>query len=700
MCTSPIPGPATPKHQKSCRFEAAFHGPGLPRGPGTKPPDPPASVTPSPPVPVLRDHMTVWLSRQTSLLALALAGCDGSDRLRVPTETGAPADTVNSGSHADSHGDSDADSHGDSGADSDTDSDTDSAADSDTGERVDADGDGYTIAEGDCDDTDPSRNPGERDNCDEIDDDCDGLIDENALNSFTYYADLDGDGYGDPGTTTEACTVPVGFVSGATDCDDGDPAIHPDGTEVCDNGIDDDCDGGDRVCGANERSLSTADAEFTGEAESDYAGGSVAGAGDVDADGFADFLIGAGGQDGGGSDAGAAYLVRGGPAVASGSLSSSAATFTGAAGDGVGGELAGVGDVDGDGYGDLLIGSNENDDAGEHAGSVWLLLGAPAMASGSVATAGVAFTGESAEDHAGEVAGAGDVNGDGYADMLVGAWYNAEGGYDAGAAYLVLGQASLAGGSLSDADAQFTGKAASDCAGAVAGAGDMNGDGFDDVLVGAAGNGDAGYGAGAVFVVLGRASPASASLASADAQLTGEAPGDYAGGQINGAGDVNADGYDDILVGAPWNSDAAYLAGAVYLVLGGPSPGSASLSDADAEFSGSAAEDYVGKLAGAGDVDGDGFADMLIGASSNDDGGHAAGAAWWVYGGSAPVSVSLAAADAQFTGEAALDGAGTSVAGPGDVDGDGYADMLVGAAWNDDGGSAAGAGYLLLGEGR
>ncbi|MFT5681845.1 MAG: hypothetical protein ACI8RZ_002763 [Myxococcota bacterium] len=92
----------------------------------------------------------------------------------------------------------------------------------------------------DCDDAESSANPGETEVCDSIDNDCDGDLDEGV--TTTYYADSDGDGFGDADSTTEDCTLPSGYLTDATDCDDTDSAINPDGTEVCD-GDDNDCDG-------------------------------------------------------------------------------------------------------------------------------------------------------------------------------------------------------------------------------------------------------------------------------------------------------------------------------------------------------------------------------------------------------------------------------------------------------------------------
>ena len=104
---------------------------------------------------------------------------------------------------------------------------------------------GHTAVPGDCDDDDPTINPGADERCNEVDDDCDGLIDTedpDLIDATTYYIDYDGDGYGSTAYTETACDPPVGYVTDDSDCDDLDADISPDAIEVC-NGIDDDCDG-------------------------------------------------------------------------------------------------------------------------------------------------------------------------------------------------------------------------------------------------------------------------------------------------------------------------------------------------------------------------------------------------------------------------------------------------------------------------
>jgi hypothetical protein len=532
--------------------------------------------------------------------------------------------------------------------------------------HADADGDGETSCDGDCDDGDPSVYSGAPQACDGIaDNDCDGITDPN---------EEDGDGDG---------------VSGCGgDCDDADPDAFPGAVEVQCDGLDQDCDGVDELPESVSLGLYAADSYLSGDQAEGASGTAVAIAGDVNDDGFADILIAAQAYDGQDQNSGKVFLVYG-PAETPVSLASADAAFEGEGYGAYLNEIAAAGDVNGDGFADILFGAGDDDEGGSQSGKAYVVLGPPDPVMVPVAT----YHGEAASNVAGSaVAGAGDVDADGYDDVLIGA--NGYSG-NTGAVYLVYGPMS-GDESLAAADIRFTGESGGDRMGAgVAGAGDVNGDGYADVLMGAYGASHLGVGGGKAYLINGPVDH-DVPVASADAMFYGEMDYDYAGIAVAGAGDVNGDGNDDVLVGAYANDEAGNLAGKTYLLLG-PLSGWIGLASADATFLGESAEDKSGRqLAGAGDVDGDGYDDFLIGAYQNDGGGANAGRAYLFFG---PQSGAMDVDDATavLTGEYAGDSAGASVAGGGDVDGDGLDDILIGATGFDLVGSGSGMTYLLTG---
>jgi hypothetical protein len=250
-------------------------------------------------------------------------------------------------------------------------------------------------------------------------------------------------------------------------------------------------------------------------------------------------------------------------------------------------------------------------------------------------TNGFRLDGVAAGDQSGDsVSAAGDVNGDGFADLLVGAFgADPNGQSSAGASYVVFGKASgfastLALSSLDGSTGfRLDGTAASDHSGlAVSAAGDVNGDGFADLLVGAIGADLNGIDSGASYVVFGKASGFSAALdlATLDGangfRLDGAAAFDLSGASVSAAGDVNGDGFADLIVGAPYASPNGSRSGSSYVVFGGNFTGAVTklgTANNDALAGTAAAERFVAGQ-GADTLTGGGGADVLYGGAGND----------------------------------------------------------------------------------
>jgi hypothetical protein len=322
------------------------------------------------------------------------------------------------------------------------------------------------------------------------------------------------------------------------------------------------------------------------------------------------------------------------------------------------GVAAAAGDFNADGVPDVLVGAPTNDAGGLNAGRAYVYSGA------RLGDPPLLITGQTGERLGWATAAAGDVNGDGWDDVLIGAPLNDVGGTDAGRAYLLFGGPNADG----TPDLTLTGLAPGEQFGSsLAAAGDMNGDGFDDFVVGAYLNDGSGMDAGRAYVFYGAAIPD----ATPDLTLTG-APGDQYGVTVASAGDINADGYGDIVIGAWLNDNAGPDAGAAYVLFGG----AVADTTPDLTLRGTAPGEKFGVPAvQIGDADGDCHPDLLVGATSNDVNGTNAGAAYLFKGGPTADAV----ADLVLLGADAGDGFGSTPSAAGDVNGDGYADFAVGA---------------------
>ena len=269
---------------------------------------------------------------------------------------------------------------------------------------------------------------------------------------------------------------------------------------------------------------------------------------------------------------------------------------------------------------------------------------------------------------------------------------------------------------LTQANVTLNGAAAGDVSGySVASAGDVNGDGLADVIVGAP-FADPGLisrsNAGSSYVVYGNASPSDVDLSflgTSGFRIDGDSrhAGDNSGWSVASAGDVNRDGFADVIVGAPYADPSSGAgAGSSYVIYGSASPSDVNLSFAGFNgfrIDGAATGDQSGwSVDSAGDVNGDGLADVIVGAPYADPSSRAdAGSSYVIYGKASPSDVdlsSLGSSGFRIDGAAAYDWSGYSVASAGDVNGDGRADVIVGAPTaNPSSGNYAGSSYVIYG---
>jgi large repetitive protein len=336
-------------------------------------------------------------------------------------------------------------------------------------------------------------------------------------------------------------------------------------------------------------------------------------------------------------------------------------------------------------------------------------------------TGGFVINGGLAGDSSGRsVSSAGDVNGDGLADLIVGAYLSDPTvlSSDAGRSYVVFGKTSTAGIELSNLGAGgfvINGECSSDQSGfSVSGAGDVNGDGLPDLLIGAPGNKNGSWSAsGRSYVVFGKTSNTDIDLSNLSTagfviNGSGACSASHSGWSVSNAGDVNGDGLADLIIGAPGEN---FSTGVSYVVFGKSSNSPINLAavaggiggfqvfgDSDVAFG-----EFGDSVSSAGDVNGDGLADLIIGAKKYSSG---SGLSYVVFGKTSGSPVDARAINAGWsggfliTGQNANDNSGCSVSSAGDVNGDGLADLVVGAYKNDPAMTRTDAGrsYVVFGK--
>ena len=431
---------------------------------------------------------------------------------------------------------------------------------------------------------------------------------------------------------------------------------------------------------------------------------------DLNGDGIADMVVGAPRLDGAGTDAGAVYVFFGSedPGLLIDRTADQADIILSgeAAGDQFGLTLA-VGDMDGDGADDLAVGAHLHDGSNTDAGAVYVFYGPLTESAIAAASADVKLLGDGMVpgDRFGSALACGDLDGDSFGDLVVSATRHdvpSGGGsmVDAGCVYIFNGGPGLTNMNATQAGAAFDGLAAGDVLGNALACGDVDGDGVADLVMAACLRDPfvppLMQDAGEVYVLCSAGGLAGRTLDQSDAILHGEAIRDEFGTTLR-CGDIDGDGFADVVVGTPMNDALGTNVGRVYIFRGEAVPQSRSATDADVFLSGQPTNDAFGFAVTTGDMNGDGFEDVICGAPMASFTHNGSGRAFVYFGGEGMRDTVATQADVIYNGEPFADDRCGELVRVADVNHDGMADVLVAAPGNDAGGAGAGRAYVFLG---
>ncbi|HHZ64119.1 MAG TPA: DNRLRE domain-containing protein, partial [Flavobacteriales bacterium] len=482
----------------------------------------------------------------------------------------------------------------------------------------------------------------------------------------------------------------------------------------------------------SKQKISSTAGNFTGTLDDfDRIGQGICTIGDINQDGTVDIAVGSRNDDDGGTDRGAIWIMLlkpDGTVLSQSKISSTQGGFTGSIANGVefGIALSNIGDLDGNGADDLLVGSHGDDDGGVDRGAAWILYlnnDATVKSHFKISSTQGGFNGplDDGDIMGWDLVNAGDIDGDGSPEIALGAARDDDGGTDRGGVWIISIKDTCSQSvpscvevasdqKISDVAGSFTGILDNeDWFGyAVCDLGDLNNDGINDMAVGAHQDGDGGSLKGAVWILFLNADGTTSSY-----QKISDTQGNFTGTldisdkfavSLANLGDLDGDGNTDIAVGAHLDDDGGSNRGAVWILFldsNGTVKSHQKISSTQGNFSGPLSnEDRFGHFVSEiGDLNNDGIEDLAVGAYDDDDGGTDVGAVWILFldsNGTVKSSQKISALQGNFTGTLDNLDRFCNVGGIGDINGDNIVDLAVGAFNDDDGGTDRGAVWILF----